>query len=70
MNAGLEALSFSRGSGPALLKNLYFCDFPGGPDLPPLNPRMAVTCFGVILHVFYSVQCDGMTATYSVIYLI
>ena len=39
-NAGLVALLFSKGSGPVLLKILYFCDFPGdGPDpLPPPPP--------------------------------
>ena len=37
LNAGLIALCFLRRAGPVLLRNLYFCDFPGGPDpLPPL----------------------------------
>ena len=43
LNAGLVAFFF-RGSGPVLLKKLYFCDFPwgGGPDhcFRPLDPRI------------------------------
>ena len=40
-----------RGSGPVLLKKLYFCDFPGGgsdplhPPPPSLEPRMDCTCY-------------------------
>ena len=38
LNAGLVALKLSRGSGPILLKILYFCDFPGGGGGPPCPP--------------------------------
>ena len=37
-NAGLVDLSFSKGSGPVLLKTLYFCDFPGGVVRTPCPP--------------------------------
>ena len=42
LNACLKDLLFYRGSGPVLLRNPYFCHFPGGPDplSPPLNPHM------------------------------
>ena len=45
LNAGLVASRFFRGSGPKLLRTLYFCNFPGGggppaPPPPPLDPHM------------------------------
>ena len=38
----LGSFVFFRGSGPVLLRNPIFCDFPGGPDplYPPLDPPM------------------------------
>ena len=38
----LGSLTILRGSGPVLLKNLYFCDFRGGPD--PLSPLWIRLC--------------------------
>ena len=41
LNPELVALCFS-GSGPELLRNLYFCDYPeeaSGPLVPPPPPR-------------------------------
>ena len=41
-----------RGSGPVLLRNPIFCNFPGGgesgPPVPPLDPRM-LSSFTIIL---------------------
>ena len=44
---------FFRGSGPVLLKNLYFCDFSGGsrPPDPPLDPPMAVLAIKLLTNM-------------------
>ena len=45
----LGSFTILRESRPVLLKNLIFCDFPGGPD--PLSPTLNPQHGGIHVHV-------------------
>ena len=51
LNAGFEALWFFRGSGPVLLGNLNFCDFPGR-SVPPAPPPSG-SAHALIMPLFF-----------------
>ena len=60
----LGSFTILRGSGPVLLKKLYFRDFRGGsgPPVPPLDRTMHYILLANVLLVF---QCPGICLTPS-----
>ena len=50
MECWLSSFVISRGSGPVLLKTLYFCDFPGGWDPDPCPPSGSARVLQTLLY--------------------